>query len=164
MLEVVAAALVAALAGGVPVVLREFVETVGLPRLLSKSQAGRQFLKILSIGSKTDTPKPEGLFSDLAKTSSEMDRIFREIEAVTKERQANVAKAESQLQSLAQQEEELKKKVEGLKNVPLPAAEFFAKMVEEREKKSAWRDYLLFLAGVVVSAIVAILLKRFGLG
>ncbi len=42
-------------------------------------------------------------------------------------------------------------------------AEYFATLVNKGEKSSALRDYILFTAGVVVSAIVAVVLKHFGL-
>ncbi len=131
---------------------------------LFKSKAGRIVLKILGVTESTATPRHQKLFSDLAKASTEMDRIVREIEAFTKGRQLAVAKIEGDLQMLSEQESELKKRVEGLQNVPLPAAEFFAKVIEEREKRGAVRDYLLFLAGVVVSAVVAVVLKKLGYG
>jgi len=53
--------------------------------------------------------------------------------------------------------------IESLKNVPIPAAEHFAMLLEKGQRKSAVRNYILFLAGVVVSAEVAIVLKAFGL-
>jgi len=34
--------------------------------------------------------------------------------------------------------------------------------VERTEKKSATRDYVLFLLGVVASAVVVVILKAFG--
>jgi len=58
----------------------------------------------------------------------------------------------------------IRDRVEGLQKVPLPAAEFFAKLIAAGEKKSALRDYLLFLAGVIVSALVVVLLKKLGYG
>lgn len=131
---------------------------------LVKSKAGRIVLNILGISENNPARKHQKLFSDLARASTEMDRIVREIEAFTKGRQLAVSKIERDLQMLSEQESELKKRVEGLQNVPLPAAEFFANIIEEREKRSAVRDYLLFLAGVVVSAVVAVVLKKLGYG
>jgi len=74
-----------------------------------------------------------------------------------------VTKLEAQLSQLTQEEGELRKRIEGLQQVPLPAAEYFATLVNKGEKSSALRDYILFTAGVVVSAIVAVVLKHFGL-
>jgi len=129
-----------------------------------KSKVGQLFLKVLDLKETSGARSHQNLFADLAKASAEMDRIVGEIEAFTKGRQTAVAKIESDLRMLSAQESELKKRVEGLQNVPLPAAEFFAKIIEEREKKTTVRDYLLFLAGVVASAVVALVLKKFGIG
>ena len=57
----------------------------------------------------------------------------------------------------------LRKNIADLKQVPLPAAEYFALMISKGEKSSAFRDYMLFFAGVVVSVIVAIAPKHFNL-
>jgi hypothetical protein len=91
-----------------------------------------------------------------------MDAIVKQIQEYTKAREQAVAKLELGLGLLTQQEQELKQRIAGLQNVPLPAAEYFAQLVEKREKKSAVRDYVLFLLGVLVSAGVAILLRRLG--
>ena len=92
-----------------------------------------------------------------------MNSTVAAITKFTAERQATVEKLEEQISSLSLQEEELKRRIEGLKNVPLPAAEYFAQMLENGERKSALRDYGLFLAGVIVSAIVGVILKLGGL-
>ena len=57
---------------------------------------------------------------------------------------------------------ELKKKVEALQNVPLPAVSEFEKLMSKGDKRSAFRDYTLFISGVIVSIIVTIFLKKFG--
>jgi hypothetical protein len=91
-----------------------------------------------------------------------MDRIVDDKGRYTEERQSTVLKLESDLHSLSQREQELKERIEGLQQVPLPAAEYFAKLVEKTERKSATRDYILFLLGVVASAVVVIILKAVG--
>jgi hypothetical protein len=58
----------------------------------------------------------------------------------------------------------LSQTIEQLQNVPLPAAEHLAKLIKKEGKGSALRDYALFVAGVVVSAIVSIVLKRYVIG
>ena len=68
-----------------------------------------------------------------------------------------------QLGDLTQQEGQLRKTIQELQQVPLPAAEYFASLVNKGEKSSALRDYVLFTAGVVVSAVVTVVLKHFGL-
>jgi hypothetical protein len=91
-------------------------------------------------------------------------RIVDDIGHYTEERQSTVMKLEDDLHALSQREQELKERIEGLQKVPLPAAEYFARLVEKTEKKSATRDYVLFLLRVVVSGIVVVILKALGLG
>lgn len=156
--------LIAALAGALPPLLKIAIREFGLSDYFSRSTFGRALLKAIGASQSSSAPKHEKLFADLSKTSAEMDRIVREIEAFTRERQASVAKVEGELRILSQQEGELKRKIEGLRSVPLPAVELFGKIIDEREKKSAFRDYMLFLGGVIVSAIVAVVLKKLGYG
>ncbi len=78
-------------------------------------------------------------------------------------RESAVAKLETQLGKLSQEEGQLRKTIEELQQVPLPAAEYFASLVNKDNKRGTLRDYVLFVAGVVVSAIVTIALKHFGL-
>jgi hypothetical protein len=72
-------------------------------------------------------------------------------------------KLEGDLGVLSQQEQALQQRIEGLKNVPLPAAEYFASLVHRGEQRSALRDYALFTLGVLVSAGVTVVLRRLGL-
>jgi hypothetical protein len=160
MLEIIPALLAAAL-GGVFTLLRELGQQKVLSQHLEKTPFGRFYLKILGV--RPPTPH-EKLFADLEKTSAEMDRIVREIEAFTLDRKASMARIEQDLGKLSQREEELKQKIVTLEKVPLPAVEAFGKILREGEKKSAYRDYLLFLGGVVASVIVAIVLKKLGYG
>jgi cell division protein FtsB len=159
------AAVLTALLGTLPPLLK-----VGLTALYKSSarvrhifdtSLGRAILKGLDI--KEADPSPtKGLLAELRTASAEMDRIVDEIGRYTEERQSTVLKLEGDLQALSQREQELKKRIEGLQQVPLPAAEYFAKLVERTEKKSATRDYVLFLLGVVASAVVVVILKAFG--
>lgn len=80
----------------------------------------------------------------------------------TRVREEATAKLEAELGLLNQQERDLKDRIAQLKEVPLPAADYFAQLIDKREKRSALRDYLLFLLGVIVSAGVAVLLRRLG--
>ena len=64
---------------------------------------------------------------------------------------------------MEKREKELKEKIALLQSVPIPVAEHFARLVEPGEKRNARRDYLLFMAGVIVTTIIAIVLQ-IGLG
>ena len=125
-----------------------------------ESEAGKVLADILGIKTKD---APSSLFRELAETSSKMDGIVSRIQEYTKDRQEAVLKLEGQLGVLTEQESTLRKNIEDLQQVPLPAAEYFASVISKGEKSSALRDYLLFFAGVVVSVIVAIVLKHFNL-
>jgi hypothetical protein len=158
------AALLSALIGAVIPLMKELVRDLrkkGKAQEFFASSFGKAVLKALDLDKPKDTP--ETLFKDLSEASSKMDGIVARIQEYTKGREQSVTKLESQLGLLTQQEEELRKRIEGLKQVPLPAAEYFATLVNKGEKSSAFRDYILFTAGVVVSAVVAVLLKHFGL-
>jgi len=158
------AGLLSALIGAVVPLVKEII---GDLRKKSKgekffaSRVGKAVLKALDLDKAPDSP--ELLFAELSETSQKMDGIVSRIQQYTKMRELAVTKLETQLGQLAQQEHQLRESVEQLQQVPLPAAEYFASLVNEREKSSALRDYVLFTAGVVVSAIVTIILKHFGL-
>jgi hypothetical protein len=92
-----------------------------------------------------------------------MDAIVARIQGQTRGREMAVTKLESQLGLHTKQKDELRTRLEGLKQVPLPAAGYSATLVSKGERSSALRDYGLFTAGVVVSAVIAIALKHFGL-
>jgi len=92
-----------------------------------------------------------------------MDAIVTKIQNYTRGRERAVLKLEEDLGILTEQEQDLRKRIEGLKHVPLPAAEYFASLVDRGERRSALRDYALFTFGVLVSAGVTIILKKFGL-
>jgi hypothetical protein len=157
------AAVVAALLGAVLPLMKELIrELQKRPRYKDffATSFGKQVLKAFNLDRPRDTPAT--LFKELADTSTKMDGIVARIQEYTKGREQSVAKLEEQLGFLAQQEADLRKRIEGLKQVPLPAAEYFAMLVNKSEKSGALRDYLLFTAGILVSAIVAVILRHFG--
>jgi hypothetical protein len=125
----------------------------------AESSVGKAILRTFDISQPSGPSGTKELLAQLAKTSTEMDRIVGEIGRFTQERQSTVVKLETDLETLVQREQELKTRIEGLEKVPLVAAEYFAKLVEKTEKKSAARDYKLFLFGVVASVVVAIILR-----
>jgi hypothetical protein len=110
-----------------------------------------------------EVPEPAGLFKELTEASRQMDIVVSKIQKYTAQRESAVQSLESQLSQLTAQEGELREKIRNLQAVPLPAAEYFAKLIDKGEQSSAKRDYALFTAGVIVSVIVAIILKHFRL-
>ncbi len=71
-----------------------------------------------------DRPKdsPEILFNELTEASRKMDGIVARIQEYTRGCQVSVTKLEAQLSQLTQEEGELRKRIEGLQQVPLPAS------------------------------------------
>jgi uncharacterized protein YlxW (UPF0749 family) len=93
-----------------------------------------------------------------------VDTVLAELSQIAKDRESAVQKIEAELQSLQNREKELQERIKTLQKVPLPVAEHFAQLTASGEKRSARRDYVLFGVGVIVSTVIAILLKVFGLG
>jgi predicted RNase H-like nuclease (RuvC/YqgF family) len=104
------------------------------------------------------------LTESLTKASRQVDQVLSELATVAKEREKNVRELEANMQLLEKRENDMKTRIEHLEKVPLPAVEHFAEIMNRGEKRSAIRDYMLFGAGVVVSTVIAIGLKAFGLG
>ena len=99
------------------------------------------------------------LSAELARSSEEVDKTLEEMEMVSRVREEALKSLEAKLSELAEREKDMQTRIDSLKSVPLPAAEYFLEMTEKSEKRSAARDYILFGAGVVVSTVIAIVLK-----
>ena len=110
--------------------------------------------------------KTRALTEGLATASMEVDKLFQEMASVATERQSGISNLEQQLEDLSNREQELKKKIEALEEVPLPAAEHLARLldaqIESREKRSAQRDYALFALGVIVTTLVSVFIAYLG--
>jgi hypothetical protein len=99
------------------------------------------------------------LSSKLNKASHEVDSILEEIASISESREKAVAELEKKSQELAIRESELKDRISNLEKVPLPAVDYFLKVLEKGDRRSALRDYSLFGLGVIVSTAVSIILK-----
>ena len=107
------------------------------------------------------------LTESLNKSSTEVDNLLNELSEVAQDRQKTLQGLESELFRLENRQAELNQRIKDLENVPIPVAEHFAKLTESlsesSEKRSAQRDYILFvlglLLGTVLSVITTILLK-----
>jgi chromosome segregation ATPase len=140
--------------------------------LLAGSIAGSRLIQryLKRLLGKEEEAKPKSysqrlaeLTESLMKASSEVDNLLAELAQVAEDREEAVKKLESELTQMEQHEEQLQKRIEELKGIPVPVAEHFAQLIEQGEKRSAWRDYMLFGLGVVVSTVVAIILSLVGL-
>lgn len=117
-----------------------------------------------SKSSKTYSERLSELTESLAHSTKQVDAILAELAHVAKEREATVQALEANLSNLEGREKDMQERISALQQVPLPAVDHFAKLLETGEKRSAWRDYKLFGAGVIVSTLIAIGLKFTGLG
>ena len=97
--------------------------------------------------------------SALIEASRKVDALLQELYKVANTREVAVRKLEADLASLQHREQELRRTIDELQDVPVPVADRLAALLEPGEKRSAWRDYILFGAGVVVSTIVGIILE-----
>jgi DNA repair exonuclease SbcCD ATPase subunit len=104
------------------------------------------------------------LTQNLTSASRQVDSVLIELAQVATDRQSAAAKLEADLKALEIRETQLQQKIQHLEKLPLPVAEYFAEISKKEQKRSAWRDYLLFGAGVVLSTAIAIGLKFAGLG
>ena len=112
---------------------------------------GREPQKVESYSQRLET-----LTESLLEASAEVDTVLKELAEVAQERQEAAQKLKAELEQLQEQEKELQKRVEELQDVPIPVADYFAEIAAQGERRSAWRDYALFVAGVVVSTVVSI--------
>jgi hypothetical protein len=103
--------------------------------------------------------------SKLSSASQEIDLIIRDIIRDIKDRQTILEELKARHQTLSQEEAELSKRVETLKDLPLEVAKYFQQISEEIlqqvEKKRARRDSLMFVLGILVTTVIAILLRVF---
>jgi len=119
-----------------------------------------KFLRLeASTESETYSQRLKELTSKLTQSSSEVDSLLAELTQVATEREINVTKIEKRLAELEQQEVQIQKRILDLQQVPIPVAEHFATLIQIGEKRSAWRDYFLFGAGVVVSIIIQAVIR-----
>ena len=116
-------------------------------------------------GSKTTTTGDlTRLVNDLNKTSNELDNILAEVVHVAQGRAEAATKLQAEIDRLEQAEEEYLVRIETLKNEPLRVINDLLNELEPNQIRSPRRDFMLFVAGVIVSAIVSIVLGLLRLG
>ena len=105
-------------------------------------------------GSKvTTTGDLARLVNDLNKTSSELDRILAEVLHGAKDRVEAATKLQVEIQRLEQAEEEYLIRIETLKNEPIRVISDLLNELQPNQIRTPRRDFMLFLAGGVASAI-----------
>ena len=107
--------------------------------------------------------KFNALLKNLKSSSLEIDKTFEEISTLSRKKEKTIIELEQSLSLLAQREKELNEKIETLEKVPLQAIKHFEEVLNKGDKRSAYRDYLLFLLGILVSIVISIILKKFNI-
>jgi hypothetical protein len=106
----------------------------------------------------------QGLVEELARASSEVDDMLKEISEATADRQTLLCTLETRVKELSQREREQIERVQALENVAFPAVDYFLQVTSKGEKRSAIRDYVLFIASIVLGVVVTVVLaKAFGI-
>ncbi len=151
---------------GIPVVVAVLSLLVGVIQNLFADNAQDFIRRLLGKPQKqraeTYSDKVSRLTDSLSKATAEVDEVLKEIAIVSRERTKTVAELEKQLEELAAREKQVKERIEVLEKVPLEAVQHFERMLDKGDKRSAWRDYMLFGLGVIVSTVIAIALKLVG--
>jgi hypothetical protein len=116
-------------------------------------------------GSKaTSTGDLTRLVNGLNKTSLELDSILELILEVTQDRANAATKLQAEMKRLEEAEEEYLVRIETLKNEPLRVVNDLLNELEPNRIRTPRRDFMLFFAGVLLSAIVSIVLSLLKVG
>src|SRR3972149_6985391 len=112
--------------------------------------------------SPTPAERLQTLIDNLSKSSKDAELLTQEIVADLRKRELALAELQSKNQQLAAEEEDLKKRIALLKEVPVDVAEYFQRInqqnLEKIDRRSSKRDIAFFILGAVVSAIVQLVL------
>jgi len=116
-------------------------------------------------GSKaTSTGDLARLVNGLNKTSLELDNILAQIVEVAQNRAEAATKLQAEMKKLEEAEEEYLVRIEILKNEPLRVMGDLLNGLQPNQIRTPRRDFMLFLTGVIVSAIVSIVLGLLRVG
>ena len=116
-------------------------------------------------GSKaTSTGDLARLVKGLDKTSSQLDKILAQVVEVAHHRAEAAIKLQAEMKRLEEAEEDYLVQIEILKNEPLRVISDLLNELEPNQIRTPRRDFMLFMAGVVVSAIVSALLGLLRIG
>jgi len=100
----------------------------------------------------------------LNKTSLELDNILAQIVEVAQNRADAATKLQAEMKRLEEAEEEYLVRIEMLKNEPLRVVNDLLNELEPNRIRTPRRDFMLFLAGVLLSAIVSVVLGLLRVG
>ena len=100
----------------------------------------------------------------LNKTSLELDNILAQIVEVAQNRANAATQLQAEMKKLEEAEEEYLVRIEILKNEPLRVVSDLLNELQPNQIRTPRRDFMLFLAGVLLSAIVAAVLSLLRVG
>ena len=109
--------------------------------------------------SATSTGDLSRLVNGLNKTSLELDSMLAQIVEVAQNRADAATKLQAEMKRLEEAEEEYLVRIETLKNEPLRVVNDLLNELQPNRIRTPRRDFILFLAGVLVSGMVAIALN-----
>ena len=113
--------------------------------------------------SATSTGDLSRLVNGLNKTSLELDSILAQIVEVAQNRADAATKLQAEMKRLEEAEEEYLVRIETLKNEPLRVVNDLLNELQPNRIRTPRRDFMLFLAGVLVSVIVSLALSLLNL-
>lgn len=99
--------------------------------------------------------------STLKNATEEIDGVIEEISKISKEKQQTIEKLETTLSELETRENDLKEKISTMEKVPVESLKHFEEILNKGNKRSATRDYVIFVSGIILTTIIAILLNKF---
>ncbi len=107
------------------------------------------------------------LTSRLVEASRAVDQVLTEMADAHRRQETILRQQGERVETLSAAEKELQQRIESLKEVPLPVAEYFAELSrtaqQEQEKKKASRDYkLVIISAVLSAAFTAVIMVLFG--
>ena len=103
------------------------------------------------------------LTENLKNATHEVDEVINEIEMSSQSRAKRIHELEKQLKELSFREKQARKRLDRLNNTSIESVRYFEEMLAKENKRSAWRDIILFILGVVITTIISILLSIFGI-
>jgi len=97
----------------------------------------------------------------LKNATEEIDNVIEEIAKISEEKHQTISKLEHQLVFLEEKENHLEDKINTMEKVPVESMKYFEEVLNKGDKRSAKRDYLIFISGIIVTTIIGALLNKF---
>lgn len=123
------------------------------------------FLKLIFVFEENELLSFKERFSNsistLKSASKDVDSVIEEIAEISKEKYQTISKLEKQLEYLEKKENHLEDKISTMEKVPVESMKYFEEVLNKGEKRSAKRDYIIFLLGIIFTTIIGVLLNIF---